>query len=87
VLPVLRAQRSGYIVTMSSSAGVVGGAFATAYAASKFALEGWMEGLADEIERFGIGTTIVEPGMFRTDLLVDGDSALWAELSVDDYAD
>src|SRR3954447_18035436 len=41
VLPVLRAQRSGHIVTMSSSAGVVGGAFATAYAASKFALEGW----------------------------------------------
>ena len=86
VLPVLRRQRSGHLVTITSTAGVVAGAGGSAYAASKFALEGWMEALHDEVEPFGIRTTIVEPGFFRTELLVEGSSTLWPDLSIDDYA-
>jgi NAD(P)-dependent dehydrogenase (short-subunit alcohol dehydrogenase family) len=86
VLPVLRAQRSGHVVTMSSTAGLVGGEFTSAYAASKFALEGWMESLAPEVAPFGIRTTVVEPGFFRTDLLTP-ESTNYAEPSIDDYAE
>jgi NAD(P)-dependent dehydrogenase (short-subunit alcohol dehydrogenase family) len=87
VLPILRGQRSGHVVTVSSTAGVVSGPFASAYGASKFALEGWMESLRDEVAPFGIRTTIVEPGFFRTELLVEGDSTQWADLSIEDYAE
>src|SRR3954449_12318662 len=59
VLPVMRAQRSGHVVSISSLAGLIGQYFCSAYAASKFALEGWMESLAPEIEPFGISTTVV----------------------------
>jgi NAD(P)-dependent dehydrogenase (short-subunit alcohol dehydrogenase family) len=86
VLPVLREQRSGLVISISSTAGVVGGAFASAYAASKFGLEGWMEGLAGEVELYGIRTMIVEPGFFRTELL-QPESTTFAELSIDDYAE
>ncbi len=86
VLPVMRKQRSGLVISISSSAGVVGGAFALAYAASKFGLEGWMESLAGEVEPYGIRTTIVEPGFFRTELL-QPESTTFAELSIDDYAE
>ncbi|GAA1852917.1 SDR family oxidoreductase [Myceligenerans crystallogenes] len=85
VLPVMRAQRSGRLVTITSLAGAVGGEFTSAYAASKFALEGWMESIAPELARFGIGATIVEPGFFRTELLVEGSSTIWPEVSVADY--
>ena len=86
VLPVMRKQRSGLVISISSTAGVVGGAFASAYAASKFGLEGWMEGLAGEVEPYGIRTMIVEPGFFRTELL-QPQSTTFAELSIDDYAE
>ncbi|MFC9235076.1 SDR family oxidoreductase [Streptomyces decoyicus] len=86
VLPVMRAQRSGRIVTISSIAGLVGQEFCVAYAASKFGVEGWTESLRYDIEPYGIRTTIVEPGFFRTELLVDA-STSWAELSIDDYAE
>ena len=86
VLPVMRAQRSGHVITFSSTAGLVGQEFVAAYCASKFALEGWMESLRFDVAPFGIDTTIVEPGFFRTELLVEGSSTLWPELSVDDYA-
>jgi NAD(P)-dependent dehydrogenase (short-subunit alcohol dehydrogenase family) len=85
VLPVLRKQRSGKVVTFSSVAGVVGQEFVAAYAASKFALEGWMESLRFDVAPYGITTTIVEPGFFRTELLVEGASTLWPELSIPDY--
>jgi len=87
VLPVMRSQRSGKVVTITSTAGIVGGAFCAAYAASKFALEGWMESLRFDLEPFGISTTVVEPGFFRTELLVEGASSIWPELSIDDYAE
>jgi NAD(P)-dependent dehydrogenase (short-subunit alcohol dehydrogenase family) len=86
VLPVMRKQRSGLVISISSTAGVVGGAFASAYAASKFGLEGWMESLAGEIEPYGIRTMIVEPGFFRTELL-QPESTTFGELSIDDYAE
>ena len=86
VLPVMRKQRSGHVVTLSSMAGLVGLEFCSAYAASKFGLEGWMESIRFEIEPFGIHTTIVEPGFFRTELL-EAASTIWAELSIDDYAE
>ena len=69
VLPVMRKQRSGKVVSISSTAGIDGQAFCSAYAASKFGVEGWMESLRFEVEPFGIHTTIVEPGFFRTELL------------------
>jgi NAD(P)-dependent dehydrogenase (short-subunit alcohol dehydrogenase family) len=87
VLPVMRKQRSGKIVTFSSVAGVIGQEFVVAYAASKFALEGWMESLRFDVAPYGITTTTVEPGFFRTELLVEGASTIWPELSIDDYAD
>jgi NAD(P)-dependent dehydrogenase (short-subunit alcohol dehydrogenase family) len=86
VLPVMRRQRSGQVVTLSSTAGLVGQEFCSAYAASKFGVEGWMESIRFEIEPFGIRTMIVEPGFFRTDLLEPASTA-WAELSIDDYAE
>jgi NAD(P)-dependent dehydrogenase (short-subunit alcohol dehydrogenase family) len=86
VLPVMRRQRSGHIISISSIAGLVGGEFTSAYAASKFGLEGWMESLTPEVAPFGIHTTIVEPGFFRTELLRP-ESTTWAELSIEDYAE
>ncbi|MGW0561641.1 SDR family oxidoreductase [Streptomyces sp. NPDC003016] len=86
VLPVLRKQRDGHIITLSSIAGLVGGEFTSAYAASKFAVEGWMESLRGEVAPYNIRTTIVEPGFFRTELLVDA-STTWPEPTIDDYAE
>jgi len=85
-LPIMRAQRSGLLVTMSSTAGIVGGEFLTAYAASKFGVEGWMESLAPEVAPFGIRTMLVEPGFFRTELL-SPESTKYAESSIEDYAE
>lgn len=85
-LPVLRAQRSGLLVTISSTAGIAGGEFLTAYAASKFGVEGWAESLAPEVAPFGIRTMIVEPGFFRTELLTP-ESTQYAESTIEDYAE
>jgi NAD(P)-dependent dehydrogenase (short-subunit alcohol dehydrogenase family) len=86
VLPVMRAQRSGLVVTMSSTAGLIGQEFTSAYAASKFAVEGWMESLTPEVAPFGVRTMVVEPGFFRTDLLTP-ESTSYAEPSIEDYAE
>lgn len=85
VLPEMRKARSGHIITISSRAGLVGMEFASVYAASKFGIEGWMESLRFEVEPFGIKTTIVEPGFFRTELL-EKESATYGGISVEDYA-
>ena len=86
VLPVMRRQRSGHVISISSSAGITGFEFCSAYAASKFGLEGWMESLHAEIAPFGIHTTVVNPGFFRTELLTE-QSTSYAEAAVDDYAE
>ena len=85
VLPVMRKQRSGHIIAISSSAGLSGFEFGTAYSASKFGLEGFMESLGPEVAPFGIHTTIVNPGFFRTELLTE-ESTSYATGSISDYA-
>lgn len=87
ILPVMRTQRSGQVITITSAAGLMGQEFVAAYAASKFALEGWMESLRYDVERFGIKTMAVEPGFFRTELLVEGSSTIWPALEIEDYAE
>jgi len=81
----MRRQRSGLIVQISSTAGISGQEFVSAYPASKFAVEGWIESLAPEVATFGIRTMLVEPGFFRTELLTE-ESTNYPEPSIDDYA-
>jgi NAD(P)-dependent dehydrogenase (short-subunit alcohol dehydrogenase family) len=85
VLPVMRKQRSGLVVAISSTGGIIGQEFCTAYSTAKFGIEGWIESLAPEVAPFGIRTMVVEPGFFRTDLLT-AESTKYAEASIDDYA-
>jgi NAD(P)-dependent dehydrogenase (short-subunit alcohol dehydrogenase family) len=85
-LPVMREKRSGLIISISSTAGISGQLFCTAYAAAKFGLEGWMESLTPEIAPYGIRTMLVEPGFFRTELLTN-ESTIFAQPSIDDYAE
>ena len=66
VLPGMRERRSGAVVQMSSMGGRFSFPAVGAYSATKFALEGWSEALAKEVERFGVRVLIVEPGAFRT---------------------
>jgi NAD(P)-dependent dehydrogenase (short-subunit alcohol dehydrogenase family) len=85
VLPVMRSQRSGHVITISSTAGLASAAeFTSAYAASKFGVEGWMEALRVEVAPFDIHTTVVNPGFFRTELLSE-QSTRYAEPSIADY--
>jgi NAD(P)-dependent dehydrogenase (short-subunit alcohol dehydrogenase family) len=86
VLPVMRTQRSGHIMSVSSGAGLAGFEFNAAYAAAKFGLEGWMESLHAEVAPFGIYTTIVNPGFFQTELLTQ-ESTTYATPSIEDYAE
>jgi NAD(P)-dependent dehydrogenase (short-subunit alcohol dehydrogenase family) len=86
VLPIMREQRSGHVVTISSSAGLAGFEYCAAYAAAKFGVEGWMESVAAELEPFGIHTTIVNPGFFRTELLTEA-STEYATPSIADYTE
>jgi NAD(P)-dependent dehydrogenase (short-subunit alcohol dehydrogenase family) len=86
VLPVMRAQRSGLVVQISSTAGITGGEFVSAYAAAKFAVEGWIESLTPEVAPFGIRTMLVEPGFFRTELLTP-ESTRYAAPTLADYAE
>jgi NAD(P)-dependent dehydrogenase (short-subunit alcohol dehydrogenase family) len=86
VLPVMRKQRTGLLLTISSTAGIAGQMFCTAYAAAKFGIEGWIESLTPEIAPFGIRTMLVEPGFFRTELLTTN-STTFAQPSIDDYAE
>ena len=67
VLPGLRARRHGYVVNIASVGGIVGFAGSGYYAATKFAVEGLSESLAQEVEPLGIHVLVVEPGPFRTD--------------------
>jgi NAD(P)-dependent dehydrogenase (short-subunit alcohol dehydrogenase family) len=85
-LPQLRTQRSGLVITVSSTAGITSPVeFTTAYATSKFGVEGFMEALAPEVAPFGIKTMLVEPGFFRTELL-SPQSTRYAEPSISDYS-
>jgi len=72
VLPIMRAQRSGTIVNMSSVAGLTASPSCAIYASSKFAVEAWSESLCQEVAPFSIRVLIVEPGIFRTNFLGSG---------------
>jgi NAD(P)-dependent dehydrogenase (short-subunit alcohol dehydrogenase family) len=85
-LPFMRQQKAGKIISISSTAGLVGYEFCTAYSASKFGLDGWMEALQTEVGPFGIQTMIVNPGFFRTELLTQ-ESTQYADLTVPAYAE
>jgi NAD(P)-dependent dehydrogenase (short-subunit alcohol dehydrogenase family) len=85
VLPVMRKQRSGRIINVSSLAGIVGFKHCAAYSAAKFAVEGLSASVAQEVEPFGIRIVAVEPGFFRTDLL-DSHNAKYARSTIEDYA-
>jgi len=84
VLPGMRKRRSGHIISISSTAGLTSFDFCSAYSASKFGLEGWMQALQSEVAPFGIHTTIVNPGFFRTELLTK-ESTNYADHPVEDY--
>jgi len=86
VLPVMRHQRSGHVISISSGAGLMAFEYSSVYAASKFGLEGWMGALEQEVAPFGIRTTIVNPGFFRTGLASPG-SLIWPEVDIADYAE
>jgi NAD(P)-dependent dehydrogenase (short-subunit alcohol dehydrogenase family) len=84
VLPLMRKQGSGHIISISSTAGLTSFEFCSAYSASKFGLEGWMQALQVEVAPFGIQTTIVNPGFFRTELLTE-QSTKYADNPIPDY--
>lgn len=84
VLPTMRAQRSGHVITISSLTGIIGIDGCSIYCAAKFAVAGWSESLSRELARFGIKATSVHPGMFRTDFL-DASSVSHGDIEIDDY--
>ena len=86
VLPFMRAQRSGHLIAISSGAGIMGFEYSSVYAASKSGLENWMGALEQEVAPFGIRTTIVNPGWFRTGL-ASPESLVWPALTIDDYTE
>lgn len=86
VLPIMRAQRAGHIITISSIAGLEGFDGSSIYCATKHAVAGWSEALSRELAPFGLKVTCVYPGRFRTDFL-DGSSVRYGDISVDDYAE
>lgn len=86
VVPHMRERRSGLIVTISSVSGLVSNAGGAVYSASKFAVEGWIEGFAQELAPLGVRSLLVEPGMLRTDFM-DGKSASFGSIDIPDYAE
>lgn len=84
ILPVMRKQGSGHITSISSTAGLTSLEFCSAYSASKFGLEGFMQALQTEVSPFGINTTIINPGFFRTELLTE-QSTKYANNPIEDY--
>ena len=86
VAPHMRQRRSGLIVTISSVSGLVSNGGGAVYSASKFAVEGWMEGFAQELAPLGVRSLLVEPGMLRTDFM-DQKSASFGSIDIPDYAE
>jgi NAD(P)-dependent dehydrogenase (short-subunit alcohol dehydrogenase family) len=84
-LPVMRRQRAGHVINISSIGGLVGFDGASVYCATKYAIEGLTASLALEVEKFGIHVTAVEPGFFRTEFL-DESSVRYAGTTIADYA-
>ncbi len=85
VLPVMRAQRAGAIVNVTSVGGLIGFPASGYYSATKHAVEGWSDSLKAEVAPLGISVTCVEPGPFRTDWA--GRSLQQTPSKIADYAD
>lgn len=86
VLPVMRQQRSGHVINISSLGGYQAYYGWGVYGSTKFAVEGITEALAQELQPLGIHATVIEPGFFRTDFL-DTSSLSSTALQIGDYAD
>ncbi|MCB2049964.1 MAG: SDR family NAD(P)-dependent oxidoreductase [Novosphingobium sp.] len=86
ILPIMRQQRSGHIFTISSIGGLRSSSGGSVYCSSKFAVEGWMEGLNEELSPLGIHAILIEPGYFRTDFF-DPSSAMYDHHDIPDYAE
>lgn len=86
ILPHMRAAKTGHIFNISSAFGLISGAGWGIYCATKFALEGLSEALAQEVQPFGIKVTIIEPGYFRTNFLASG-SIVVPEKPIRDYTE
>lgn len=84
VMPYLRSQQSGHIINIASIAGFAAGTGWSIYAATKFAVVGLSEVLADDVKEFGVKVTVVMPGAFRTEFLT-ADSLVYAENKIEDY--
>lgn len=87
ILPIMRAQESGFVVTVSSTSGIKSVLGGSVYSASKFALEGWSEGMNFDMKQFGIRFMLLEPGAFRTDFSNENASMQLPDLQVDAYDD
>lgn len=85
ILPIMRRQRSGHIINLSSHAGFAASAGFSFYCASKFAVEGYSESLSQEVKHLGIHVTIIEPGGFRSDFA--GGSLVSKISRIEDYAE
>lgn len=84
ILPHMRARRSGRILTLSGLGGMVAVPTGSVYCATRFALEGWMEGLAMEVVDFGVRCTVIEAGYFPTES-TQRPSSSFAASSINDY--
>jgi NAD(P)-dependent dehydrogenase (short-subunit alcohol dehydrogenase family) len=86
VMPYLREQKSGHIINISSIAGIAGGTGWSIYSATKFAVIGFSEVLAQDVRSFGIKVTVVAPGAFRTSFLTP-DSLVMTKNPISEYAE
>ncbi|MEO6631009.1 MAG: oxidoreductase [Mucilaginibacter sp.] len=86
VMPSMREQRSGHIINISSIAGITAGTGWALYAATKFAVVGLSEVLAEDVKEFGIKVTVVAPGAFRTNFLA-ADSLVMTKSPIEAYSD
>lgn len=84
ILPYMREKRAGMVVTITSINGLVANPGGSIYSATKFALEGWFEGLAQEVKPLGIKSLVIEPGMMRTEFLGERSMRL-GSLDIADY--
>lgn len=85
ILPAMRKQGSGFVVVVSSTSGIKAVAGGSVYSASKFALEGWVEGMNIDMKSFGIRFMLLEPGAFRTDFANESASMQLPDLEVEAY--